>query len=40
MFKQKKQAGNYWDTFLLLDFDYDKKTKNLKLLMVLDQCID
>ena len=21
---QKSQAGNYWDTFIKLDFDYDK----------------
>ena len=25
---QQKQEGDYWDTFLSLDFDYDKKIKN------------
>tara|TARA_B100001057_G_scaffold222012_1_gene222421 strand:- start:242 stop:2488 length:2247 start_codon:yes stop_codon:yes gene_type:complete len=27
---QKKQAGNYWDTFLKLDFDYDKRNQKFK----------
>ena len=27
---QKKQQGNYWDTFLNLDFDYDKRNQKFK----------
>ena len=27
---QKKQAGNYWDTFLRLNFDYDKRNQKYK----------
>ena len=28
--RQKKQAGDYWDTFLKLDFDYDKRNQKFK----------
>jgi len=28
--KQKKQAGNYWDTFLKFNFDYDKRNQKFK----------
>ncbi len=28
--RQKKQAGNYFDTFLKLDFDYDKRNQRFK----------
>ena len=28
--KQKKQEGNYWDTFVNLDFDYDKRNQKYK----------
>ena len=27
---QKKQEGNYWDSFLNLDFDYDKRNQKFK----------
>ena len=27
---QKSQAGNYWDTFLKLDFDYDKRNQKFQ----------
>ena len=27
---QKKQAGNYWDTFLKFNFDYDKRNQKFK----------
>jgi outer membrane protein insertion porin family len=28
--RQKKQKGNYWDTFLSLNFDYDKRNQNFQ----------
>ncbi len=28
--KQKKQKGNYWDTFLKFNFDYDKRNQKFK----------
>ena len=28
--RQKSQAGNYWDTFLNLDLDYDKRNQKFK----------
>ncbi len=28
--RQKKQAGNYWDTFLGLDLDYDKRNQKFQ----------
>ncbi len=28
--KQRKQAGNYWDTFLRFNFDYDKRNQKFK----------
>ncbi len=28
--RQKKQAGNYWDTFINLNFDYDKRNQKFK----------
>ena len=28
--RQKKQAGDYWDTFLKLDFDYDKRNQKFQ----------
>ncbi len=28
--RQKKQAGNYWDTFLKLDFNYDKRNQKFQ----------
>jgi outer membrane protein insertion porin family len=28
--KQKKQEGNYWDTFILLNFDYDKRDQKFQ----------
>jgi len=28
--RQKKQAGNYWDTFVNLKFDYDKRNQKFK----------
>ena len=27
---QKKQEGNYWDTFLKIDFDYDKRDQKFQ----------
>ena len=33
--KQKKQDGNYFDSFIGLDFLYDKEIKNFKLQVVL-----
>ena len=28
--RQKSQAGNYWDTFLNIDFDYDKRNQKFQ----------
>ena len=28
--RQKKQAGNYWDTFINLNFDYDKRNQRYR----------
>ncbi len=28
--RQKKQEGNYWDTFITLDLDYDKRNQKFK----------
>ncbi len=28
--RQKKQEGNYWDSFLNIDFDYDKRNQKLQ----------
>ena len=28
--RQKAQAGNYWDTFLNIDLDYDKRNQKYK----------
>ena len=28
--RQKKQEGNYWDTFVNLDFDYDKRNQRFQ----------
>ena len=33
---QKKQAGNYFDSFINLNIDYDKETKDFKQLMVIE----
>ena len=28
--RQKSQEGNYWDTFINLSFDYDKRNQKFK----------
>ena len=30
LLRQKKQEGNYWDTFLNLNFDYDKRNQKFQ----------
>ena len=37
--RQKKQEGDYWDTFLNINFDYDKEIKNFKQMMDLEVVI-
>ena len=37
--RQQAQEGDYWDSFLNLNFDYDKRTKNFKLVQDLDLII-